>query len=719
MVATAGGLYSQAFWLVLEGFSISQVGGAIPSLAGAFHGLTGVSIFPDGAGASYEYPGDLYTPQRIRFPFDIIFSQQAVMQDFPASGTPALQEPLTASITVAGATLSAAALFELVSGADPYFTNVDPAHHQDFYLSQDLRVFSAAAGDTPLPGAPAMTNDPYASIRNLLEFLNGSSSYTTPGPDPLNGLPGQNGYETGDSSVTPLDGSGQRNFNFAIARVRLQGLAGSSADNVRVFFRLFVAPSCDTDFQPATTYLSQIGTGAEAGLPVFPLASATGLSDPQGNAVQTIPFFASDAAGTHDYDGTLPNCNIRTVQIPAAGDKVWAYFGCYLDVYDASNQSLFPGTHHCIVAQIAYDDAPILNAGGVTLSPENSDKLAQRNLQITSSGNPGYPLTHRIPQAFDTRASVPANATGELQDYPDELMIDWGNVPVGSTAAIYWPDVDVDEVLALATRLYGAHRLTAADANTLHCRTTRGVSYVPIPFAVNRTFAGLFTVDLPNGIHVGQEFNVKVRRVASRRASRGTKINAVAEATAARGNMLLNWRYVTGSFQVKIPVGEDAKLLRPDENVLAILKWRLEQFAPSYRWRPVVKRLIGYLSGRIIGFGGDPGTIKPSPTGLPVAPGGGHGAGHGTGHGTGHGGEICWRGKVTGVIYDMFGDFEAFRLATEHGEHCFEASEPAIEMLVRRAWLDRMLVLVTASEHAPRRPVSIDLLRAPHPLAMP
>ena len=54
-------------------------------------------------------------------------------------------------------------------------------------------------------------------------------------------------------------------------------------------------------------------------------------------------------------------------------------------------QTLLAGTHHCLVAEIAYDDAPIVNANGVTMSPENSDKLAQRNLQVTHSDNPGPP----------------------------------------------------------------------------------------------------------------------------------------------------------------------------------------------------------------------------------------------------------------------------------------------------------------------------------------
>src|SRR5207237_2594814 len=114
------------------------------------------------------------------------------------------------------------------------------------------RVFSASSGDAPLPGGPVFTSDPYGSAQNLIQFLNSTSTYTVPGPDPLNALPGQTGYETGDSSVDPLGPGGAKKYNFALARVRLQGPAASSATNVRVFFRLFVAQSCDTDFQPGS-----------------------------------------------------------------------------------------------------------------------------------------------------------------------------------------------------------------------------------------------------------------------------------------------------------------------------------------------------------------------------------------------------------------------------------------------------------------------------------
>ena len=716
-IAHAGGFYQTPFWLVLEGYSLNDLGGTVPDLSGTFAGLTGVTIIPDPSNPVPENPADLYTPQRIRFAYNILFTSDTLTNgDFPAAGDPPNLDPLDAAITIDTNMLQAHTVFELVSGADPYFNNIDPSNsHAYFYLSQDLRVFSAAAGDSPLPGVPAFTSDPYGSLQSLLHFLNNTAAYTTPGIDHLNALPNQSGYETGDTSVTPLNGSGNKNYNFAIARVRLQGDAGSHADNVRVFFRLFVAESFDTDFDPDTTYKRQTGTGAETGLPVFPLASGNGLTDPSGYSLKTIPFFASDAAGSHDYDGT-PDRNIRNITIPMGQDKLWAYFGCYLDVYDASNQSLFPGTHHCIVAEIAYDETPLVNSNGVALTPENSDKLAQRNLQITASGNPGYPDTHRIPQTFDSRPSPAPTGTGQLLDYPDEMMIDWGNVPAGSTASIYWPDVSAQAVLDLATSLYGTHKLQAADPHTVTCKTTSGVTYIPIPYASSANLAGLFTVDLPKAITAGQEFNVRVRRVTSRR-ERATDTNFAVKAPVGaetgefvygttKAATMRNWRYVTGTFQVKIPVGNDKKLLLPEERTLSILKWRLLQYGASYRWRPVVERLIAYVSRRVDGFGGDSSSVKPSPDGMPYYPNiGGDG---GISPKTGRDAVV---GKISALIYDRFGDFEGFWLDTETGEHRFVATEHPMEDVVRRAWIDRILVRVVASHHEPHRPLLVEYLR--------
>ena len=312
-------------------------------------------------------------------------------------------------------------------------------------------------------------------------------------------------------------------------------------------------------------------------------------------------------AGNSDYGSG--GINNRPIQINT-GDSVWAYYGCFLNIYDAGNviggqtvQGLLMGTHHCIVAQIAFDDAPIVNFGGITATPENSDKLAQRNLQITHSDNPGLAVTHRIPQTFDARPSKAlVQLPGSLLNYPDELMIDWKNTPLGSIASIYWPQVNASEVLSLATGIYGSHELSAADAHTIQCKVTNGTSYIPIPPGSGENFAGLFTIDLPTTVVSGQEFNIIVRRISTRQNKVEQRPEEIVIAAHREGKVetdqlhitsvksgpsvsaiavgpkfnLSNWRYVTGTFQVKIPVTTKEVMLFPEENTLAIMKWRLK-----------------------------------------------------------------------------------------------------------------------------------------------
>jgi hypothetical protein len=302
------------------------------------------------------------------------------------------------------------------------------------------------------------------------------------------------------------------------------------------------------------------------------------------------------------------------------------------------------GTHHCIVAQIAFDDAPIVNFGGITATPENSDKLAQRNLQITHSDNRVGRNT-QDPSNFDARPSKAlVQLPGSLLNYPDELMIDWKNTPLGSIASIYWPQVNASEVLSLATGIYGSHELSAADAHTIQCKVTNGTSYIPIPPGSGENFAGLFTIDLPTTVVSGQEFNIIVRRISTRQNKVEQRPEEIVIAAHREGKVetdqlhitsvksgpsvsaiavgpkfnLSNWRYVTGTFQVKIPVTTKEVMLFPEENTLAIMKWRLKNMSPANRWYLVLQRYISYLSARVDGLGGNSDEIKPSPTGIPV-----------------------------------------------------------------------------------------------------
>jgi len=632
--SASNGAFTNSFWLVLEGFNLQVLGAATPTLSGPANSLTGVTLPPNAAGAEYERPTDQLAPQRVRFPFDIDFAA-ASLTFFPLSGSPPVLKVLNGSITVIQKAFNAATLFELVAGADPYFTNVDPSQNNVFYLSQDLRVFTAtpALNNTPVPGAPAFGSDnfngAYAYIPSLLTYLNANFSDPT-STDPFNSasnvIPDQTGIYDADSSVTPSTNS-NANYNFALARVRLRGSQGvaGEAQNVRVFFRLWSTETADTDFQ-AGTYRSHTDA---AGLPDFPLAATDN---------HTFPFFATsnspNLSDPNNAEYGTNGVNNKTIVINS-GDSVWAYFGCFLNVYDSSNvingsqvQTLLNGTHHCLVAEIAYDGAPIINSNGVTESPENSDKLAQRNLQVTSSDNPGAPATHIIPQTFDLRPSLPAVLGQDvLLQYPDELMIDWGNTPLGSTASIYWPQVNASNVLSLASRLYASHSLSSADANTIRCTVTRGVTYVPIPPGTGENFAGLLTIDLPSTVMRGQEFNVIIRRITTRRSrvktpgtiELGAKpIPRHSREASASASKEISWRYVVGTFQVKIPVSTADVILPAEENTLAIFKWRLQAMSPTNRWYPVLQRYISLIAGRVAGLGGDPDAIPPSLDGAPT-----------------------------------------------------------------------------------------------------
>ncbi|MGF6600669.1 hypothetical protein P3T23_005408 [Paraburkholderia sp. GAS448] len=718
------GAFNNAFWLVLEGFNIinfNALGIRVPALSGPFLGLPLIGIAEDVAGPQFEDPTNVKIPQRIRFPFDITF-QTAALAAFPNPGGGPAFEVLNAQATVGGNPLAGASAtteFELVGGADPYFTNVDPAHENVFYLSQDLRVFTATPGVNPAPvaGAPAFASDSFAGaysyMQGVLTFLNDPNNhFTDDTQDPFASgvIPDQGAALTGDSSVTPFTVHAFplqifNNYNFAIARVRLRGNPGpaDAAHNVKVFFRMWSTQTADTDFVPGSTYLSN----TVGGKPEWPLPAPDS---------HTLPFFATgnspDLGNPSNPEYGTGGVNNRTIQI-ASGEQAFAYFGCVLNVYDPDNkangvpvQTLMMGTHHCLVAEIAYDDAPIVNANGVTMSPENSDKLAQRNLQVTHSDNPGPADTHRVPQTFDLRPSPTIMATaGQLLDYPDELMIDWGKTPVGSVAHIYWPQVDAPQVLSLASGIYGTHLLKASDAHTIDCVVTRGVTYVPIPSGTGENFAGLFTIDLPTTVTIGEEFNIVVRRVASRRArtdvprvaarprveaaagkpnrAEVAEVNVTAAAATKPGGTpaMRNWRYVVGTFQVKIPVTTSAVMLRPEENTLAIMRWRLQQMAPANRWYPVLQRYIDYIGARVDGLGGNSAAILPSPTGVPVKP-------------PREGREHEFTGKVCEVLFDCFGDFEGFVLSDCCHTHAFKARERGIGEVVMRACKERLLVTV-------------------------
>lgn len=368
--ATPSGRVSPAFTLVIEGLSqyvYQNYISANPATTvfnfsgGLLTAGNGIQISPTPANpggvtpvtpiAQYEDDNNLREPQRISFTYDITFSNTSAFPGVGGTNTFDLNAQVQfGSTSLTGASNSQE--FELFGGDDPYFSNRDPSNGaQRSYLSQELRVFSVAAGTAPLPNGPKFTSDGYASIQSLIGYLKGSSTYTTPSnPDPLDNLPGQQSFETVDSTLHPKDSNGNTLYSFAIARVRMTASTSAPpANSVRVFFRLWTAQSTDTDWQPNVGPYQSITNAPgtpNAGDPIFPQQSGS-LFDPSGATLQTIPFFATDAAGTNDYNFGVPNGNIQNIST-SSSDSVWTYYGCFLDVY-SNYQSKFPGNHHCLV----------------------------------------------------------------------------------------------------------------------------------------------------------------------------------------------------------------------------------------------------------------------------------------------------------------------------------------------------------------------------------
>jgi hypothetical protein len=297
-------------------------------------------------------------------------------------------------------------------------------------------------------------------------------------------------------------------------------------------------------------------------------------------------------------------------------------------------------------------------------------------------------MTVPVPQTFDLKPSVRSAAkAGSLLGYPDELMIQWGNTPIGSTATLYWPQAHAIDAYRLGLLLYAGDTLRIVDPHTIQCTVQAAVTYIPIPFGTGAHFGGVFNVELPAGTRRSREIQIVVRRVRTRQAPAPLQASNAARiiATATRGQIARDWRYITGTFQVTIPIAANSSLLWQAENTFSIIQWRFENTPATNRWHPVLKRYLSLLSRRVVIFGGNPSTIVPSPTGIAPPSGIPH-----------HPHPTCYTGKVSEVIYDCFGDFEGFILKSCEGCHRFKSREKGIGDLVLKACRERLRISVFA-----------------------
>ena len=217
---------------------------------------------------------------------------------------------------------------------------------------------------------------------------------------------------------------------------------------------------------------------------------------------------------------------------------------------------------------------------------------------------------------------------------------------------------------------------------------------------------------MPDNVKYGQLFKVVVRQITD--ATNRLQKAANPDRLSAIGTTMqheFKWRRIIGSYQITIPVSSKEFMLKPEMIKLSVLKWILKSIPEGNRWFPVFNRYVKQISDRVSALGGDPTRVAASPSGswqlgeirLPTEDG-----------------EklISFVGKIVGVIYDHFGDFEGFILEDNTGKrHKFKSDENRLLRLIHYAWIERAVTTVFVNNDQPRIPITVVLSGTPSEMA--
>jgi hypothetical protein len=551
----------------------------------------------------------------------------------------------------------------LSKNPNPRMSDGDPP-----WLSIDLRAFSTKPGSAFTAGVNhgSGLNAPYDYVQAVVENYD---NWPENQPHPFEALPAD--QETNKLPLYSQDADQQNVFNYAIARVRFRAPDGVDAVDVRVFFRLWTTGWTALEYDINGSY-RRSGSGPDT----TPLLGLT------GGEINNVPCFAE--ARNADMEQQKDGTNRKTIH-GAGAKEVFAYFGCWLDFNQnvkrfplkpqgngpfsddlKSIQELMRGLHQCLVAEIYYE----LDPTPANATPGSSDNLAQRNLLLDESPNPGGFASHLVHHTFEVKPS-PFNlmltppggglesVAGTARLHPDELCVRWGNLPRDSQVTFYLPQVDVDQVIQYASLRNGPAHLSKAGQNTINCKVA-DISFIPIPGPFQTNFPALMSIQLPPNVTKGQRFKVVVRQVNGR-----------------------NYRAI-GTFQFDIVVKTVAEILPRFKRNLSVLKHIALSIPHENRWYPVFQRYLEELGDRGRAFGVNPDDIGPSPSGSgrpeeeqPPTPI-----------------RDKHTGKIDQIIYDCFGDFEGFVLETCDGPMVFKACEPSVEEVVRKACRERTKITI-------------------------
>ena len=631
---------------------------------------------------SYEAgPGQPDVAQRIAYCYDVVIGSNQAFDQIPASDafqTVALKATMKHFVCQVPLTLS--------KNPNPFMRDGNPS-----YLSIDVRVFKTRDFETK-PFAPGIQqnaggNAPFEYIQALLASYNSGGGQFEAIPQ---------GQEASRLALYTHDDDGKRVYNYAVARVRYRAPAGVDAQDVRLFFRMCTTGWTGLDYDTNASYRRH-GDGPGA-------APLLGLI---GGEINTIPCFAVPRVADMKTQTDPPN---QRTLAGAGNQEVHAYFGCQLDINDVVPrfplvpigdgpfQELWPGflrtfqqvmrgLHQCVVAELHYTLDPIANGA----TPGTSDNLAQRNILLDLSDNPGSFATHLVQHTFELKPSLappggimggPGEAGHHEHDHglqnalvhtaatgarfrSDYLMIEWGNLPRDTHATFYLPTVDTETLLEAAGMRQGPAILGRGGVGTIQCRVT-DIAFLPIP-AAPQAIAGLLTLQLPPNVARGQTFSIVLRQVQGRT------------------------NRIIGTFQFDVVVKTRAEILPLLKRNYSVLRYIGQSIPAGNRWHPVWERYLDQFGDRLRAFGEDPESIAPTPTGDGKPSPGGEPGGGGQDR---PGEERCFTGKLEALHYDCFGDFQGFTVEDCGRQRRFRGHRPTLEELVRRACCDQKRITV-------------------------
>ncbi len=676
-------VFDNALYFVLESFLPSEAGTPNLSLSGP-GGVNVPGISLELGSAQYESdPNVSDIAQRIAYPIRVTFNNDNAFDLVPNS-----QDFVNVTLSGEFGPFNCNVPLTLSLNPNPRMSDGNP-----HWLSIDLRVFKTHPGDTPTGGVEhgSGANAPYDYIQDLVAAYNAASSQGHPF-DQL-----ETGQEATRLALYSEEADGTPVYNYAVARVRFRAPEDIDAVDVRVFFRQWATGWSNLFYTaPGLSHGSYRRDGDGPG--------ATPLLGINGGEITNIPCFAEPR--TADMTAQTDSTNRRTLE-GANAAEVHGYFGCWLDINQdvarfplepqgdgpfsgdlLSIQELMRGLHQCLVAEIHYTPDPIQTGA----TPASSDNLSQRNILLDDVDNPGGFSAHLAHHTFELKASprgfpppqlsVNSSAAVSARLHPDELAIHWGGLPRESIATLYFPQVDVEGVLAFAAQRGGPKVLRRAGSGAVSFKIG-DVSYVPLPGPLEKDIASLLSIQLPPTVTKGQKFTVVVRQIDGRR------------------------RKVVGTTQFDIHV-KTAPDIRPRfERDFSVLRHIQLSIPESNRWHPVFERYLGELAERIRAVGGDPDAVLPSPTGHPPRRDDGT---DGDGDGDGEGKERSFMGKVAELHYDCFGAFEGFVLEDCRRRRAFESCDRGVEAVVRQACLDRATLRVEIDPKSKRGIKGIVLL---------